>query len=100
MTEESRNELQEAAEGITRMAVSAGMAQRSEELAEAGAELTAEGLVEMAAARGMHQAAEELVAEGVADVAAGASRLTEAEMMAGLSESLEEPVEDSEEPDD
>lgn len=71
------------------------MAQRSEELAEAGAEMTAEGLVEMAAARGMHQAAEELEAEGVGDVAAGASKLTEAEMMASLSEFLEESAEES-----
>ena len=56
----------EIAEGLTRIAVSEGVAIRSEELSEASDELIASGMVGMAVADSFQDSAKDLAAEGVA----------------------------------
>jgi hypothetical protein len=73
--------IREAAEGVVRMAVSDGMAERSEDLAEAGAVLGTLGAVEMADGLETRQAAQEIAEQGVGDIATGAAEMGAAEVM-------------------
>jgi hypothetical protein len=66
---------EEAAEGLARLATSAGLAIGSEALAETGAELVAEGLVEAEIGLELEDLAEDVAAEGVAEIAEGAAEL-------------------------
>ena len=66
---------EEIDEGLLRMAASDIAAERSAELAAAGAGLAVRGAVEMAAAGAAADLAGEVAAEGVADVATGAAEL-------------------------
>ena len=66
---------EEIEEGVLRMAASNIAAERSAELAEAGADLAVRGAVEMAAAGAAADLAGEMAAEGVADVATGAAEI-------------------------
>jgi hypothetical protein len=66
---------EEAAEGLARLAVSAGLAGGGEELGAAGARLAAEGLAETEAGLELGQAAREMAVEGVAEIAEGAAEL-------------------------
>jgi hypothetical protein len=65
-------------------------AARSDELAEAGAEMVAGGLVEMAAAEAMGEASEALAAEGITQVAEGAAGIGTAEALRAAAEAVEE----------
>jgi hypothetical protein len=76
------------AEGMVRMAVSQGMAERSAGLA-LGSELLAErGAVEVATAAVAGRAAEEMTAEGAAKIAGGSAELGAASATADFAEAL------------
>jgi hypothetical protein len=66
---------QEVAEGLTRLAASEAMAERSDELAAAGVLLGVEGAAKVETAAAAAGIARELGAAGVAEVAAGAAVL-------------------------
>jgi hypothetical protein len=66
---------EEAAEGLARLAASAGLAAGSEELGAAGAELAALGLAEAEEGLVLDDAAREIAAEGIGEIAAGAAEL-------------------------
>ena len=77
---------EEVAEGLTRTAVSAAMAVRSEGLAEAGEELAARGAAQLATAAAAADVARAATAVGVADVAEGAAEIGAAETLADAAE--------------
>jgi hypothetical protein len=66
---------EEAAEGLARLAASAGLAVGSEELTKADARLAARGPAEVEEDLELGTAAREIAVEGVAEVAAGAAEL-------------------------
>ena len=72
---------EEAAEGYARLAASAGLAVRSEELAEAGADLVAAGLEEEEDALVILDDARGLAVEGVEEMVEGAAELGAAAAM-------------------
>jgi hypothetical protein len=80
----------EMAEGLVRITVSEGMAERSAELAVAGEILAERGVEEVAAAAEAGQLAREIAAEGAADMAAGSAELGAAAATEGFAEALEE----------
>jgi hypothetical protein len=77
------------------MVVAEEEAIRSEELADAGAELAAEGLAELAAAAATREVSEELAAGGVAQVARGAADIGAAEALHATAEAVEARADES-----
>ena len=80
----------EVVEGMVRMAVSEGMAERSTELSAAGERLAERGADQVAVAAIAGQVARGLVDQGVAEVAAGAADLGAAAATESFAEALEE----------
>lgn len=71
------------------MAVSEGMAERSEEMADAGVALAAEGAAEVTDAAVGRQVAKEIAKEGIADVVKGAAEMGASEVMEDIAEEME-----------
>jgi len=71
--------IEEAAEGLTRLAVSEGMADRSEELATAGVMLGYRGVDKVESALEEAELAREVGRIGVTEIAIGAANLGAAE---------------------
>jgi hypothetical protein len=71
--------VEEAAEGLTRLAASEALAERSEELAAAGVVLGVEGVAEVETALDEADLAKETGKVGVADIAEGAALMGVAE---------------------
>jgi hypothetical protein len=80
----------EIVEGIARLAVSEGMAERSALLSTEGALLAAKGMEQMVAAGELDLAARAAAAEGAADIAEGSTALGGAAAAAAFASDLEE----------
>ena len=72
----------EMGEGVTRIAVSEGLAEASQEMTETAETKFAESLVEQAAAEEIEKISEAYGKQGIAQVTTGASELGEAKEMA------------------
>jgi len=72
----------EVGEGAARLEISEDMAARSDELAQAGVDLTAQGLAQLSAASGMREAARNLVTEGAASFGEAAGKIGVSEALA------------------
>jgi hypothetical protein len=70
--------IEEAAEGLTRLAASEALAERSEELATVGAVLEVKGVVEVETASAEADLAAEIGKVGIGEVAEGAALLGKA----------------------
>ena len=81
---------EEVAEGLVRAAASEAMAERSDELAAAGAGLAARGIFEMGVAEGAAEVAADRAEESLAGAMVGGAELGAAATMDAVAEALEE----------
>ena len=78
----------EFAKGITRLAQAQAIESQSQQLAQAGAELTEQGVAEMAVSQEARQAAQEMRAKGVAEIAIGAEEVGAAEPTEAVADNI------------
>jgi hypothetical protein len=85
----------EIAEGLTRIAVSEGVAIRSEELSEASDELIASGVVGRVVADSLQDTAKDMAAEGVAQAMTGSAELGASEALGEVGDAMEQAADEN-----